>query len=165
MIRRPPRSTLFPYTTLFRSRRQHLVDERLRVAALLFGHPCVARGGGRPDFGRSAPERLFRGRRQRPEAHSGDRDRDLQLERLLREAGSEHDVGIATLAVALEWIPRHAGAEKEQVVEVRQPPLGAEAAEVVDPLARAALDLGNDVAVVELRLAQPGMPAAVRTQK
>src|SRR3712207_8582329 len=25
MIRRPPRSTLFPYTTLFRSRREHLV--------------------------------------------------------------------------------------------------------------------------------------------
>src|SRR5260370_21923510 len=25
MIRRPPRSTLFPYTTLFRSRRQHMV--------------------------------------------------------------------------------------------------------------------------------------------
>src|SRR5688572_32733521 len=24
MIRRPPRSTLFPYTTLFRSRRQHV---------------------------------------------------------------------------------------------------------------------------------------------
>src|SRR2546427_5600682 len=65
MIRRPPRSTLFPYTTLFRSRRQHLVDERLRVAALLLGHPAVARGGGRPDFGRSAPERLFRGRRDR----------------------------------------------------------------------------------------------------
>src|SRR3712207_7694114 len=29
MIRRPPRSTLFPYTTLFRSRREHL---RRRVA-------------------------------------------------------------------------------------------------------------------------------------
>src|SRR3712207_8526452 len=26
MIRRPPRSTLFPYTTLFRSLRDHLVD-------------------------------------------------------------------------------------------------------------------------------------------
>src|SRR6267154_1837030 len=26
MIRRPPRSTLFPYTTLFRSRRPHRVD-------------------------------------------------------------------------------------------------------------------------------------------
>src|SRR5947209_14479420 len=33
MIRRPPRSTLFPYTTLFRSRRQSLGDlmERLLV--------------------------------------------------------------------------------------------------------------------------------------
>src|SRR3712207_7125607 len=26
MIRRPPRSTLFPYTTLFRSRQNHLLD-------------------------------------------------------------------------------------------------------------------------------------------
>src|SRR3712207_6996309 len=26
MIRRPPRSTLFPYTTLFRSRQQHLLE-------------------------------------------------------------------------------------------------------------------------------------------
>src|SRR5690606_39790682 len=35
MIRRPPRSTLFPYTTLFRSRRDVLAqgDERLLVAA------------------------------------------------------------------------------------------------------------------------------------
>src|SRR6266853_5819079 len=28
MIRRPPRSTLFPYTTLFRSRRRHRRDHR-----------------------------------------------------------------------------------------------------------------------------------------
>src|SRR3712207_8684871 len=27
MIRRPPRSTLFPYTTLFRSRRQQILQE------------------------------------------------------------------------------------------------------------------------------------------
>src|SRR3712207_8634441 len=34
MIRRPPRSTLFPYTTLFRSRPalQRLVTERLRLS-------------------------------------------------------------------------------------------------------------------------------------
>src|SRR5687768_18032146 len=35
MLRRPPRSTLFPYTTLFRSRRdvhQHVEDERHRGA-------------------------------------------------------------------------------------------------------------------------------------
>ena len=37
--------------------------------------------------------------------------------------------------------------------------LRAEAADVVDALARGALDLGDDVAVVEVRLAQPGMPA------
>src|SRR2546429_2455184 len=30
MIRRPPRSTLFPYTTLFRSRRESDVDPRRR---------------------------------------------------------------------------------------------------------------------------------------
>src|SRR5258708_11026864 len=34
MIRRPPRSTLFPYTTLFRSQRVELVDEQHHVLAL-----------------------------------------------------------------------------------------------------------------------------------
>src|SRR3712207_6880815 len=33
MIRRPPRSTLFPYTTLFRSRRALHADRRLHVGA------------------------------------------------------------------------------------------------------------------------------------
>src|SRR3712207_7257194 len=32
MIRRPPRSTLFPYTTLFRSRRAHRVGGRAMTA-------------------------------------------------------------------------------------------------------------------------------------
>src|SRR3712207_7277197 len=40
MIRRPPRSTLFPYTTLFRSREDH--PHRARDKA-----PDRARGGGR----------------------------------------------------------------------------------------------------------------------
>src|SRR2546430_8652482 len=31
MMRRPPRSTLFPYTTLFRSRRRHWRRERWRA--------------------------------------------------------------------------------------------------------------------------------------
>ena len=146
------------------ARGQHLVHERLRVAALLLGHPAVARRGRRPHLGRSAPERLLRRRGQRAEAHPGDRDRDLQLERLLREARSEHDVGAAALAVALERVTRHAGAEEEQVVEVRQPPLRAEAADVVDPLARRALDLGDDVAVVQVRLAQARMPGVVGHQ-
>src|SRR3712207_7963970 len=44
MIRRPPRSTLFPYTTLFRSP---------RAARVLRGDDPV-RGAGRSDVGRTA---------------------------------------------------------------------------------------------------------------
>src|SRR3712207_7412585 len=32
MIRRPPRSTLFPYTTLFRSRKEHVMIKLHRLA-------------------------------------------------------------------------------------------------------------------------------------
>src|SRR2546430_12808995 len=35
MIRRPPRSTLFPYTTLFRSRADRFLDRRVRIDAVL----------------------------------------------------------------------------------------------------------------------------------
>src|SRR2546430_12817798 len=35
MIRRPPRSTLFPYTTLFRSRRPALVRETLQTKIVI----------------------------------------------------------------------------------------------------------------------------------
>src|SRR3989475_5516639 len=52
MIRRPPRSTLFPYTTLFRSPPR--VDRRAHA-----GTPAVARGGSPP----GAPSRAARARR------------------------------------------------------------------------------------------------------
>src|SRR3712207_8412835 len=42
MIRRPPRSTLFPYTTLFRSAG---LPRRLRARALGHGAPLPAAGG------------------------------------------------------------------------------------------------------------------------
>src|SRR3712207_8592222 len=47
MIRRPPRSTLFPYTTLFRSRRDPLVEARLQheVERRLGGTADVAEAG------------------------------------------------------------------------------------------------------------------------
>src|SRR5256885_13004892 len=38
MIRRPPRSTLFPYTTLFRSRRQPAAGTRRAIAQILGAH-------------------------------------------------------------------------------------------------------------------------------
>src|SRR3712207_7526707 len=50
MIRRPPRSTLFPYTTLFRSSStQHCVDPQLPSAlGLSDGRRGIARPGGVP---------------------------------------------------------------------------------------------------------------------
>src|SRR2546426_8652024 len=48
MIRRPPRSTLFPYTTLFRSRLVAAAPPPAPVAlpAAAPGRPAVADGGG-----------------------------------------------------------------------------------------------------------------------
>src|SRR2546422_3335983 len=44
MIRRPPRSTLFPYTTLFRSGRRPLPTERVREGLALGGKELGAVG-------------------------------------------------------------------------------------------------------------------------
>src|SRR3712207_7625996 len=71
MIRRPPRSTLFPYTTLFRSRRSREGDARL---------PAANR--------RSARRRLRRGRgrRRRSEEHTSElQSRQYLVCRLLLE--------------------------------------------------------------------------------
>src|SRR2546425_4093213 len=50
MIRRPPRSTLFPYTTLFRSPRSRpdrcAENRHTPRASRPCGGPCVARSGG-----------------------------------------------------------------------------------------------------------------------
>src|SRR2546427_13080964 len=74
MIRRPPRSTLFPYTTLFRSldvrrgeavaveRRAHLrrrgreLPDALRIAALARAHRVARAFGGDDDRGRGKDE-------------------------------------------------------------------------------------------------------------
>src|SRR2546427_5298243 len=59
MIRRPPRSTLFPYTTLFRSRRTPPRGSARRGgagAAARWGHGLVRVGGGAPPARRRAPD-------------------------------------------------------------------------------------------------------------
>src|SRR5262249_55665233 len=136
------------------ARGEQLVDERFRAAAFLLCHAAVAGGRGRADLRRSAPQRLLRGSGERAEAHAGDRDRDLQLERLAREPRAEDDIGAAALAVTLERVARDARAEQEQLVEVRDAALRSEAADVVNALARGALDLRDHVAIEEVRLAQ-----------
>src|SRR5256886_15897794 len=65
MIRRPPRSTLFPYTTLFRSRRSVRVPPRHGPRGC--GHRPLRRGGPPARLAGADPARLpVRGHSRRP---------------------------------------------------------------------------------------------------
>src|SRR2546422_1488973 len=107
MIRRPPRSTLFPYTTLFRSR-AHRCDDRgekaWRCKDLLCRPAAVARrgraaeenrrGGHRDGAGgeeRRPPAPGARDRRPRSEEHTSELQSRLHLVcRLLLEKKKKH---------------------------------------------------------------------------
>src|SRR3712207_8075299 len=69
MIRRPPRSTLFPYTTLFRSRRAG--DRQAQVPDRSGPRGGLREGGLRRRHGVLLPSPL--GERGLMRAHSGDR--------------------------------------------------------------------------------------------
>src|SRR2546427_5206137 len=73
MIRRPPRSTLFPYTTLFRSRKQWAlaVDAACQVSARRDDLWSVASFGSLPDTWADVI-------RQRPETRSEEHTSELQ---------------------------------------------------------------------------------------
>src|SRR2546430_17687536 len=63
MIRRPPRSTLFPYTTLFRSHRDLAVLRARRRGGLRGASPAWPRGGAVPHVGLSGGARAVSRRR------------------------------------------------------------------------------------------------------
>src|SRR3712207_8181985 len=100
MIRRPPRSTLFPYTTLFRSRRGRALSHpdgrgvaaRLVVPAAFQGAapPAVRQGrGGRRDGGAPGLQRLYR-HGGRSEEHTSElQSRQYLVCRLLLEKKKE----------------------------------------------------------------------------
>src|SRR5256885_11832432 len=67
MIRRPPRSTLFPYTTLFRSARGALVDAEALALALKSGHLA---GAALDAFEPEPPGRDFRSEEHTSELQS-----------------------------------------------------------------------------------------------
>src|SRR2546429_3510601 len=69
MIRRPPRSTLFPYTTLFRSARGVARARQCRRASGLEGRPAVE-----GHVGRAGP-----GSRRRSEEHTSELQSRLHL--------------------------------------------------------------------------------------
>ena len=77
-----------------------LVEPLRRVAALVRNHAALARAGGGARHRRPARERGLRLVAQRPEAHAGDVDGDVELERALR-ARPEHRLRQALLPVTL----------------------------------------------------------------
>src|SRR2546422_4955871 len=76
MIRRPPRSTLFPYTTLFRSRRP-AVGARARPAGR--ADDQRGRAHGVPPAARAAGARARAGHRSRSEEHTSELQSRLHL--------------------------------------------------------------------------------------
>src|SRR3712207_8194067 len=99
MIRRPPRSTLFPYTTLFRSRRHADVEPRPRARAREARRAFRARESRRPLRPRDAARaRLAVGRRElrphrlRSEEHTSElQSRQYLVCRLLLEKKKNAD--------------------------------------------------------------------------
>src|SRR3712207_8095669 len=70
MIRRPPRSTLFPYTTLFRSPAAGAGDQQNWVVGRHGGDSC-----SRPGAGGEWPVAIIGGRGSLPQAEVPSRDR------------------------------------------------------------------------------------------
>src|SRR5438874_3900963 len=79
MIRRPPRSTLFPYTTLFRSGKSSLTLASLRIAPTIPRRDRVAAKAQRPG--------AFSGAKPRSEEHTSELQsrRDLVCRLLLEK--------------------------------------------------------------------------------
>src|SRR2546422_8528385 len=83
MIRRPPRSTLFPYTTLFRSRAAQVPARRAA--------PALERVDGRYEHRRSAPGAA------RSEEHTSELQSRLHLVcRLLLEKKKKYKTGVCS---------------------------------------------------------------------
>src|SRR2546430_9287521 len=76
MIRRPPRSTLFPYTTLFRSHHRARLEGEIHAHALQRRHDVAEEDGGIELEAPQGLERHFRGEVRRA------RERDRKSTRL-----------------------------------------------------------------------------------
>src|SRR3712207_7217527 len=102
MIRRPPRSTLFPYTTLFRSPARAGVAPRTRLGGRPAREPPVRRAPARapalPRRRRRAERRRRFGRRpRRSEEHTSElQSRQYLVCRLLLEKKKQNYTSIIT---------------------------------------------------------------------
>src|SRR5256885_8789474 len=99
MIRRPPRSTLFPYTTLFRSLRGARADRVLGSAASALGVSAVSDARVGDLVAEAASSRRTAGqRRARSEEHTSELQSPCNLVcRLLLEKKKKYQKAITTL--------------------------------------------------------------------
>src|SRR5690348_17870494 len=81
MIRRPPRSTLFPYTTLFRSAllHQQLLEYDRAISTLFHQHADSALFASLPGAGRRLAPRLFAEWGERSEEHTSELQSPVHL--------------------------------------------------------------------------------------
>src|SRR2546427_6478209 len=99
MIRRPPRSTLFPYTTLFRS----ICQAMHRLIAERAGHHAIAAAMTFADHSEVALERLEAERAARSEEHTSELQSQSNLVcRLLLEKKKKNKLKTGTCAVKSE---------------------------------------------------------------
>src|SRR2546430_12714154 len=99
MIRRPPRSTLFPYTTLFRS---HSRDQERVTAALATGRESARRASSRSPEARRSPPASQSSPRRRSEEHTSELQSQSNLVcRLLLEKKKMTTEHILTIGISL----------------------------------------------------------------
>ncbi len=121
-------------------RRQHLVDEQGRGLPFLGGHPPVAGGGGGAHGRSGTPEGVLGRGRQGPEAHAGDGDGYVQLERAGPVSPAQNGARLAPLSIALQRIAGDGGGEEYQIVEVRHLPPRPQSPDRVEPAVRHLVD-------------------------
>ena len=113
------------------ARGEDLVHQLRRCLALLGRHATVARGGGRAHVGGSPAQGFLGAGREGAEAHAGDGDGDIELNRFGTVTGAERGRGIAALPIALERVPADRGGQEDEVVEGGELAPGAQATDGV----------------------------------
>src|SRR3712207_8805559 len=102
MIRRPPRSTLFPYTTLFRSTYDvGVLILRLVVGGIMFGHGAQKLFGWFGGDGLSGTSGFFGGQLRSEEHTSELQSRQYLVCRLLLEKKKHYSLRISSSSIYL----------------------------------------------------------------
>ena len=125
-----------------------------RQVALGRDHPALARAGRRAGHRGALGERHLGLDRERAEAHARDVDRDVELDRLLREARAEDRLRLALLAVALDHEARQRAGHEHQLIPVRDRLEHREAAHAVAPELGLHVDVVDDLRREDLAVAE-----------